>query len=487
MMFYKFFLEKESMHHLKRFYLIGSLVFSFCIPLITITYYIEPALGTITLQNAENDINLTTLSSINSNINWPLLLWTLYGLGVLLFTLKFILNLITIINTINRNPKHKSRNFITVLLEQLTTPHTFFSYIFLNKNLYETQQIPKEVFVHEQAHASQKHSADILFIELIQIVFWFNPLIYIFKKDIKLNHEFLADQAVLKQGIKLPKYQKLLLALSSNVKEPNLAHAINYSFIKKRFTVMKTNTSKQTIYLRSLLLLPLLALTFYSFSESEQVLREDISKTFSIEPSNSESVLVEDFSPSSESKIIIQEKKATPKEVAEYNTLAKHYNTMPKDRMQIKKKDVERLEYLYNIMSKEQKVNAEPFPNFPPPPPPAPNAPKLMRVIRGESVPPPPIPATATPAEKVKMQKTIDHYNNTVPPPPPPPAPKSPLDHVIEMAKKGAAFYYEEKAISSDEAISLLKTNEHLNISTKGFSSKQPKVYITKDPIVIKN
>jgi hypothetical protein len=100
-----------------------------------------------------------------------------------------------------------------------------------------------------------------------------------------------------------------------------------------------------------------------------------------------------------------------------------------------------------------------------------------------DAPPPPPIPANATPAQKKKMQATIDNYDNDVPPPPAPPAPKSPLDHVIEMAKKGATFYYEGNLISSDEAIQLLKINNERNISTKQVDSKEPKVYISKEPI----
>jgi hypothetical protein len=79
------------------------------------------------------------------------------------------------------------------------------------------------------------------------------------------------------------------------------------------------------------------------------------------------------------------------------------------------------------------------------------------------------------------MQATIDNYDNDVPPPPAPPAPKSPLDHVMEMAKKGAAFYYEGKSISSDEALQILKKNKELNISTLKIDTDEPKVYISKE------
>jgi biopolymer transport protein ExbD len=86
---------------------------------------------------------------------------------------------------------------------------------------------------------------------------------------VKLNHEFLADQAVLKKGASVPYYQNMVLAFSSNAIAPSLANAIHYSSIKKRIVIMKTQTSKKAIWLRSLLLIPLLALLLYSFSTKE--------------------------------------------------------------------------------------------------------------------------------------------------------------------------------------------------------------------------
>ncbi len=121
---------------------------------------------------------------------------------------------------------------------------------------------------HEQTHARQRHSIDILIIQSLQVVLWFNPLLHITKRAIKLNHEFLADQGVLNKGAKVSFYQQLLLEFSSKKPKQQLASAINYSSIKKRFTVMKTQTSKSTMVLRSLVLLPLLAITLYGFSNT---------------------------------------------------------------------------------------------------------------------------------------------------------------------------------------------------------------------------
>jgi bla regulator protein blaR1 len=289
--FYKLVLEKESFHVFKRFYLLGSVVLAFSIPLITFTEYIEVVPQEVPLFFPESSITNSVIEAEPTNY-MPIILWSIYGFGVLLFSLKFLKNLSGIIIKIKRNPKFKNQSFIHVLLQDLVIPHTFLSYIFLNKHKFETQQIPKEVLLHEETHAKQKHSLDVLFIEILQILFWFNPIIYFFKHSIKLNHEFLADQAVLKKGTEPLKYQSLLLAFSSNALEPQLANAINYSSIKKRLTVMETHTSKKAIWLRALILLPLLAILIYSFSEKQVVEKEAI-EPYIIQQNTKESNTVE--------------------------------------------------------------------------------------------------------------------------------------------------------------------------------------------------
>ncbi|HUH27291.1 M56 family metallopeptidase [Gelidibacter sp.] len=281
MAFYTFFLEKENMHVFKRYYLLSSLILSFSIPLITFTNYIEVSPLPTVKEAFEPIVFYNDHSPQIEGTNYlPGILWSIYALGVLVFGLLFTKNLIQIVFKIKRNPKQKSRHVIHVLLNDLVTPHTFFKYIFLNKSKFEKHSIPQEVFWHEEAHANQNHSIDVLFIEMLQVIFWFNPLIYFAKRSIKMNHEFLADQAVLNKGISLPTYQHMLLAFSSNASESPLANAINYSstrhavgMIKKRFTVMKTHTTKRKIWLRSLVLLPLLAMTLYGFSEKKEVVK----------------------------------------------------------------------------------------------------------------------------------------------------------------------------------------------------------------------
>ncbi len=502
--FYKIFLETESMHTIKRFYLLLAVLASFGIPLLTFTYYIEAASSSSSAQVIEAILNPITQTTLATNgINWSAIMWTIYGLGALFFGIRFLLNLSKIIHKVLHNPKLKQRDFINVLLNSHVVPHTFFNYIFLNRSKFEKQEIPEEVLLHEQTHASQKHSIDILLIEILQVVFWFNPLIYLMKHSIKLNHEFLADQAVINHGVSLTTYQQLLLAFSSNAKEPQLANAINYSLIKKRFTVMKTKTSKNNVWIKSLVLLPLLAILIFSFSDKIPI---DKPETV-IDP-------------------IAQQKSASREEMAEYTKLAIHYNTMLKksNDIVIKMKHVERMKYIYGIMSDKQRKDAESFPDFPKPPPPI--APILIEVIEMEapispspttkvpvvielieieepmSPPPPPIPANATPAQRAKYKAAIAKYAKKHPksltivekvdgelielmevPPPPPP---EPVKHMKQMAKEGATFYYEGKKINSNEAIKIVQTNDGINIQIQDHISEKPIVKLSTKPIKLK-
>jgi hypothetical protein len=184
------------MHLFKRFYLLGIVLVSFGIPLLSFPSYME-ASSVINPEFISNTTEFKTYDNSFINDYLPSILWSIYAIGVLFFSIRFGKNLITILFRIKLNQKLRLNSFINVLLFDTIIPHTFFNYIFLNKQKFEAREIPEEVIVHEQAHAQQKHSIDIVFIELIQIVFWFNPFIYLIKYSIKLNHEFLADQAVL--------------------------------------------------------------------------------------------------------------------------------------------------------------------------------------------------------------------------------------------------------------------------------------------------
>ncbi len=544
--FYKLLLERENMHVFKRWYLLLSVLLAFIIPLITFTYTapeILPEGGEVKeILLASDAEHATEQSQYITTI-----LWGIYSLGVLVFGLLFIRNLAQMLFRIQQNIKVKHARITNVLVKKPVIPHTFFNYIFLNKHKFETQQIPKEVLLHEEAHARQKHSLDVVCIEALQVVFWFNPLIYMIKRAIKLNHEFLADRAVLCRGAAPSTYQHMLLAFSSNAKHHQLANAINYSLIKKRFTVMTKQTSKRAIGLRSLLLLPLLTLLLYGFSSKiampeENTVGTDIKEELQyadpmqhIVTDPEKEIVVEDVTifVRSDGTLRVNNQSATLKNLrSKLDRMNKHLSFEERKRWvraviyadpSAKMKLVTAVK---NIV-REYGISKISLGTIPPPPPPVrdtdvsneveveiPKAPEIIEIeetgeiIEIEEVPRPvriqvvevePIVEEVEEVEVAphvveitelkrgrKKAVTIVEVPEVVEIPPPPP-PVSPEEHVIKMAKKGAVFYYEGKKISSEKAIQLIKRNKHLNISSKGSNSKRPVVHISSKPIVIEN
>lgn len=190
-----------------------------------------------------------------------------------------------------------------------------------------------------------------------------------------------------------------------------------------------------------------------------------------------------------------QQQGATPKQLKKYNTLAKKYNDMDRNHMSIKKQEVDTLKEIYALMSKKQKADAEPFPDLPEPPP-APERPKaptttdysnkvIEEIIeeqdpydvvgQGISVNQPPLPE---PPLAPRYVKDIDPTS-----PPPPPTPKSPLEHIEEMAQKGARFIHNGREISVEKALEIVKNTDKINIDTRGTSGKRPIVELRTKPV----
>lgn len=342
---YKLLLERESINKFKRFYLLGSVFLALGIPLITFTTVLEPIALDNSMISVPQELTLPLDTAIPEDpVNWlPIVLWTFYSLGVALFTIKFLTNLNSLRLKIKNNPKLKSESYTNVLLQKLKVPFTFFNFIFLNKTSYENNAIAPEVLLHEQAHARQKHTLDILFIELLQIIFWFNPLLHWLKKDIKQNHEYLADSAVVNHGVELSFYQELLLSFSNQPQHP-LVNSINYSSIKKRFTIMKTKTSKKRAWLKSLFLVPVIAMLVYGFSQSKTV----------VKPSAKEGT-------SKQIEALKPNEGATEAMMQEYKDFIKNF----KETRHVINDSYERAVAIYDIMTQDQRDSVEKYPELP--------------------------------------------------------------------------------------------------------------------------
>lgn len=175
-------------------------------------------------------------------INYLHILLTVSILFSSLLLIRYTWNIYNIyrIGRKHKIPTHYNRAKIA-LIENLTTSHSFWNTIFLNKNDYEDQEIDSKILTHELVHVKQKHTADVLFIELLLVVFWFNPVLYLYRRAIKLNHEFLADEGVVHQSEQVHEYQIILLNQASGYNY-SFASRFNYLITKKRLIMMTKKT-----------------------------------------------------------------------------------------------------------------------------------------------------------------------------------------------------------------------------------------------------
>lgn len=285
--FYKIALENKALHQFKRFYLLASLIFSLTIPLVTFTYTTTETSQEVWVEDfAQAWDQQMTISSpatiIEEETNYlPYILWGVYGTGLLFFGTRFTLNLIRLKRKITTAETLDQPDFTLALLSQSIVPHSFLKYIFLSRKRYQNKEIPSEVIAHEATHVRQKHSLDILFIEFLQVIFWFNPLFWITKKSITLNHEFLADQGAIQEQHNIYQYQHILLNYASSTHHTTLESPFNYSSTKKRILMLSQSFNRKRLAISALLLIPIIAGCVLAFNQG--IVAQAISSNLDIE------------------------------------------------------------------------------------------------------------------------------------------------------------------------------------------------------------
>lgn len=269
--FYKAFLENEKFHNFKRFFLLGSLIFALLIPTITISYteYVpvsEEVVYSGSQVSLEKQVAQASLYDVFVEKYLSYALLTFYLIGFSIFMFRFLRNLRNMNFTIRNNKKLNNEPYIYVLLRSKLDPHTFLNYIFLNRKEFRNNKIEKEVLLHEQAHVDQKHTWDILIIEFLQVVFWINPFFILLKRFARLNHEFLADEKVVKEISTPVDYSNLLYNYASSSHQAGLSSSISYSLTKKRIFMISKTFSIKKLLTKLGLLIPVLGCCIFLFN-----------------------------------------------------------------------------------------------------------------------------------------------------------------------------------------------------------------------------
>ncbi|NER12788.1 energy transducer TonB [Leptobacterium flavescens] len=283
LLIYDLFLKKETFFNWNRFYLLVTPLLSFVIPFIKIdslkgvvsSEYVN-VLPEIIL-NASGNLEEQIAPAI-SELPWWLIMLII---GCIVSTVLFAYKLLALYKLKKRNNVTSYVGYSQVIIQKSNAAFSFFRTIFLGDQHLKKEH--RHIIEHELVHIREKHSLDLLFFEVVRIVFWFNPLIYVYQNRISELHEFIADSRVVKIH-KKEQYQALLSEVFKTEKISFINQFFNSSLIKKRIVMLQKSRSKKIWKLKYLLLVPLvMGMLIYTSCEKEEQLSETQQEALSLE------------------------------------------------------------------------------------------------------------------------------------------------------------------------------------------------------------
>ena len=260
------FLRNERFFVINRIYLIAGILTSFLFPLISIHYLVVlPAIRTFQIENAiAGEIQSSSGSII---LYLKLMSLFLYVSGVLFVLIIMLRQGRSVLRAIRRSEIIKIHPAKLIRTTDYTSSFSFFSYVFVNPSITDIET--KEIMNHELVHIRQKHWFDLLLGEMLCMMQWFNPLVWIYIRFIRQNHEYLADEVALQRTSDPAIYRAALLNQIVGFPVVSLANSFNYSLNKKRFNMMKNIISSPYRKMKILFILPVFAIVLYAFAKPD--------------------------------------------------------------------------------------------------------------------------------------------------------------------------------------------------------------------------
>ena len=257
---YWIFLKKETFFAINRLFLLLSIPLSFLLPLINIP---SPFL---THPSIEQQLAFTPISAIQtSSFGFTDIVWIIYLLGVAFFLVRFGYKIAKLLMLIKKHGFQKYGKIKLVFIDEDSAPFSFFNFFFMNKSNISQHDLLR-IIDHELVHINQYHTIDLIIIELLTIVEWFNPFVRPYKTSLKETHEYLADNHVIAQGCSRAKYQLLIFEQHVGLKLFEFVNNFNHSLIKRRITMMTKGKSKTWAKSKFLLLIPVICILVLAFA-----------------------------------------------------------------------------------------------------------------------------------------------------------------------------------------------------------------------------
>jgi bla regulator protein blaR1 len=343
---YHLLLEREKIYKFNRGYLLFSIAFSFIIPLISIK--VRSSVGLIsesfyqTSSIVKNTVPQQTLPYVTEGITLTQLLLFVYVAITAFLFIRFFINVFSLFNKIKHSSSVPYLDAKFVLTKDKLVPYSFLKYVFIHNEDFAAGKIEGEILSHELTHVKQKHSFDILFIELLLIFAWINPLLFLYRKAIQLNHEFLADEFVVKKFNDTKTYQLLLIDKALQPNRLMLSSQFNYLLTKKRIIMMSKKASFKIAILKQIALIPVIAVAGFLFT-TKVIAQEKVTTLNQPQIESTQSGVSQEL-------------------LKEYqDILDKYKKTLDNGKesylLKLSQSDKERLEKIFLQMSKEQQAN----------------------------------------------------------------------------------------------------------------------------------
>jgi TonB family protein len=264
-MFYRLMLAHETFHRVNRLVLLTTAVASFVLPLCVFTMHKTVMVDYDYSQLGELTVNESVVSVVPTD-NQPSVILTivlpvLFIVGMLATLVHTLISLIRIQLLIHRSEKHPQEDGTVICVTGNTalSPFSWMHYIVMNRSDYEAHDAA--ILAHERGHIRLRHSWDLLFVDLLTALQWFNPAMWMLRSDLRAIHEYEADGEVLSLGINARQYQYLLISKAAGIGGYSLANGISHSTLKNRINMMLHKKSNRTSLLKLFALVPIVGIT----------------------------------------------------------------------------------------------------------------------------------------------------------------------------------------------------------------------------------
>jgi len=258
-------LRNERYFRLNRIYLLSGIVAAIVFPFYTWHY-------AVILPSVQ--VAFTTTSGVSAvamalPVTTIPIYWWLYLVGMVSIAIRLVWQTGMVVRKLRKTGYVKTGSVKLVRTPEYDGSFSFFSFVFVNPSITDIET--KEIVNHEREHIQQWHWFDLLLVELLCMLQWFNPFVWIYARLIRQNHEYLADEMALQHTTNPAIYQATLLNQMFGAPVISLANSFNYSLNKKRFKMMKKKIDSPFRKLKVLLVLPLVAMVFYAFAKPEYI------------------------------------------------------------------------------------------------------------------------------------------------------------------------------------------------------------------------